>query len=640
MTQWTGRRTLCGLIAAIFLLVGLAISASAGSSFRPRIDSHADNVRGKAAGTVTINDQIAIVLMSEAGGHGPAVRAQQVANRLQALVDNGLAAGEVKAQRKTSRVWEVSARGDELALVTSQEATVHKSSSESLARAWAAAIRHLLTEPPITFSPSGVTVPLAETRTVQVGGAAPTSNIAAQDSDSHITQSTYSQATRTLTIRGLAPGRDSVSLTSGDVTVDVPVAVMKYAAMVAPTVAVTVTGNPAAPASMVQQAMYAGLTQAIKAEPGANVKLTSIPKAADIASSAQSTFPVALHISGANLLPVDATAVVTVQSSAISEPAPVALFYSNHPEQVKDPQTLFIGRLHPAQAVRLDYHHQNISAGQLVFHTDIINQSDAAISVHVISGLAIPGLDTVQVGRRAGATFMNALGANIGLVIQIPPHTRVPIVTQKVTSGLTVSGLIQMDQIVGPDGAAILQVSTDQDQSNLASPMGRVVCAALTDTRSAMPLSDMPTSYGVGTPVPPASPYVFGNPQISLMNDYAVGGKWAYIRIGRTEALKDATGEYTLWGNYGVSYAIDVTLTNPTSDARQVGLFFAPEAGLAAGVFRVDNGPVQELDPIGPPAEPQIAKYSLAPGETRKVHVETIPLNGSSYPVSIIAHVL
>jgi hypothetical protein len=40
------------------------------------------------------------------------------------------------------------------------------------------------------------------------------------------------------------------------------------------------------------------------------------------------------------------------------------------------------------------------------------------------------------------------------------------------------------------------------------------------------------------------------------------------------------------------------------------------------------------------PTEPQIARYTLAPGETRKVRLQTIPLNGSFYPASIVVHVL
>ena len=83
-----------------------------------------------------------------------------------------------------------------------------------------------------------------------------------------------------------------------------------------------------------------------------------------------------------------------------------------------------------------------------------------------------------------------------------------------------------------------------------------------------------------------------------------------------------------------------LTLSNPTPDTRQVGVYFAPGAGLAAGVFQVDNGPVLEYDPFEPPDERQLELVTLAPGETRVTHLRTIPLNGSSYPAALVARAL
>jgi hypothetical protein len=205
---------------------------------------------------------------------------------------------------------------------------------------------------------------------------------------------------------------------------------------------------------------------------------------------------------------------------------------------------------------------------------------------------------------------------------------------------LTVSGIMQLVQLDGPTDAITLQVSAVGDEEALVSPVGRVILAALPDSRLSAPLPDEPTDYGSGTPLPMVSPFVFGPPQITMTGTYAVGGKWSYVRIGQTEALKDVTGKITLFGNYGADYDITLTLDNPTELARPVAVFFAPEAGLAAGVFRIDGGPIQQFDPTPPPQEIQIAKYVLEPHETRTVQIETIPLNGSSYPASIITHAL
>lgn len=627
-------------IAALGLAVWLTMPAGADQNFRPRVGTQTDSVAGSVVATLTVNDEPAAVFKTTSGGHGPAIRAGLVANRLQTVIAGGLAPGEVGARRIVGRTWAVTARQESLVLVTPQEAAAHHSTSEALARSWAQGLRRLLAEPPLTFQPAGITIPFGETRLVKIGGAALTDAIVAQDTDARISQAKYDPASRTLTVRGLAPGRDAVNLQAGAASVSVPVVVMKYAAQVSPNVTVSVTGDPAPP-DLVTQAIYAGLARAVDAEPGAQMHLVTAPKQSPgLDVGGRFVAPLPLHIAGPDLLPVEAATTVTVQNIPIAILPATALFYSNNPEQVKQGQSLFAGRLQPLKPVRLDYHHQNVSGGALIFHADLINASDSPASVQVISGLALPGADTVQVGRRAGGSFLRALDSDVGLVFQIPPHARVPLVTQRFAPGLTVSGIVQMEQVDGLRDALSLEVSADSDQAALVSPVARVILAALPDSRSAAPLPDEPTDYGNGIPLPALSPYVFGTPQIALTHAYAVGGKWAYVRIGHTEALKDVTGKYTLFGNYGANYRIALTLTNPTPQPRPVGIFFAPEAGLAAGVFRVDGGALQELDPTPPPAEVQIAKFVLAPGETRKVHVETIPLNGSSYPASIIVHAL
>ena len=115
---------------------------------------------------------------------------------------------------------------------------------------------------------------------------------------------------------------------------------------------------------------------------------------------------------------------------------------------------------------------------------------------------------------------------------------------------------------------------------------------------------------------------------------------WTFIPLGDREALHDASGKLRLFGNYGADYDVALTLTNPTPDTRQVGVYFAPGAGSTAGVFQVDNGPILEYDPFDPPDERELERVTLAPGETRVTHLRTIPLNGSSYPAALVARAL
>ena len=611
------------------------------AGFRPQIAAQVVDTGDKTLASVTINGHPAATLRTFEAGLGPEERIALVVKRLQALLAAGLAPGEVSPHKADGKVWGVRARGGFLILALPAEAQAQGMSSETLARLWASAIARRLDEAPLALSDSGLTIPYGETRIVTVGGAVSPLQVAATDSDGHITQSVWASGRRTVTIRGVSPGRGSVVVSGAGASVSLPVIVMKYAARVAPVVTVTVTGTPSAPVDLVTQAVYGGLARAVDAQPGAQLRLVMTPQVtAPLPVGGQMTVHVPLHITGPDLLPVEAGAEVTVVNQEIVQRPATALFYSNDPEQVKHGQTLFTGRLQPFRPVRLDYHHQNESGGMLVFHAELINGSDAPASVQIISGLSLPGADTVQVGRRAGAAFVKAMDGNQGLVLQIPPHARVPVVTQRFAAGLTVSGIVQMQQINGQGNAVTLRIAADDDQTALASPVGRVLLAALGGGGGAPPLPDMPTDYGQAVPLPPASATIFAAPQINVTANYAVGGRWAYVRIGHTDSLRDQTGKLKLFGNYGADYEVSLTLTNPTALPRIVGLFFAPEAGSAAGVFRVDGGPVLEFSPISPPAEPEIARYTLAPGETRAVRMQTIPLNGSSYPLSVIAHAL
>ena len=556
-------------------------------------------------------------------------------------MNSGLQPGEITAQKADAEAWAVTARKTLLILVPHDEAAAHGMSCEALARSWADALRRLLAEPALAVS-SGLTVPYGETRTLSVGGAALAADITIQDADVRVTQTKFDAARRSLTIRALATGRSSVTLQAAGARVSVPVVVMKYAAQIQPDVTVSVTGEPQAPADIVSQALYAGLGRAVNAEPDAALRLASVPGVEKpLASGNFLTVKIPMRVAGPNLLPVETTASITVVNRPIPPLPATVLFYSNNPEQLKQEQPLlFLGRLQPFKPVRLDYHHQNVSGGTLVFHADLINESGGPAAVQVISGISLPAQDTIQVGRRAGASFLKALNGNVGMVLQLPPHARVPIVVQRLVSGLTVSGIVQLHQITGGAGSVSVQVSADSDQGRLATPVGRVILAAMSGSRAAAPLPDEPTDYGNGTPLPAFSPYVFSAPQLNLAETYAVGGKWAFVRIGHTEALRDSTGKFVLSGNYGADYEISLTLSNPTASPRPVAIYFAPEAGLAAGVFRVDDGPILEFDPVMLPTEPLLARVTLAPGETRKVRLQTIPLNGSFYPASIVVHAL
>jgi hypothetical protein len=111
--------------------------------------------------------------------------------------------------------------------------------------------------------------------------------------------------------------------------------------------------------------------------------------------------------------------------------------------------------------------------------------------------------------------------------------------------------------------------------------------------------------------------------------------------IGTDSPLARLTGSGgNLLGNYGVLYDINVNLTNPTAVRQQVEIAFESGAGDVSGIFSIAGGATTTINNLSPPNEQEITRISLAPGTTQKVRILTMPLSGSAYPASIIAHSL
>ncbi|MGI4788829.1 MAG: hypothetical protein ACRYFS_08260 [Janthinobacterium lividum] len=590
---------------------------------------------------VSVNDQPVATLHTGAGGLGPAQRALVVKQQLTTLVAAGLTAKEIAVVSRGREGWAVLGRGQALLTVTPREASAQRQSSRHLAQVWAASLKRLLSEPALTVSARQFLLPFGSTQVIAVGGASPAQDISISGGDSHVAAVAYNTERRRLTVHGIGTGTAQISVSSGESALPITVTVKKYAAFVQPHVIVRVTGRPSAPVSLVQTAIYFGLKRALNATAGAQVRLLQAPKTArSLRPGGSLDRRVEVRVAGPDLLPVIAAPLITVVNQPLVAVPAVALYYSNNPEQVRDEQTLFTAPLSPGRPIRLDYHHQNSSGKPLIFHSDVVNVSDKTLSVFLMDGVAQPEVDTVQIGQRAGAAFLQALDSGTGLVLEVPPHARIPLVVQPFSPRLTVSGILEVQQIGGADGGLSLTVAADDDRETLASsPLNLAQAIEQTDGANARLVSApaAPLTYQI---IQATSPYVFGAPRVMLDGVYAVGGQWAHLRLGNAESLRNAAGTQTLWGNYGVSYLITLHLTNPTAQARTVLVIFAPEAGLAAGVFQIPGQKLLQFSPMPPPVEEEVTRVRLQPGESKTVSVRTILLNGSAYPASLVVHAL
>lgn len=595
--------------ACAFLLLAATQSSA---QFKPKVNVEVPPNLPIGPAIIQINDRTAVLLITSNGALAPADRARLAASRLQALIAAGADRKKIKAkaisQGRADIMW-----GQTLVLiVTKSEADAHASSVFSLATTWAGNIRWLLAAPPLTLSPASLVVPLGETRQALVGGGAQ-GIVYVSDSLPDIATTTVSQNNCALTVKGLAPGTTTVSVTRGGVTVPLNVSVRKYAGRVATPRTVMVTGSPA-PSMLCSRLAELEASRSLVLEPGA--RATTLPpttKVPDLPGASQFTLTFPVRIEGPGYISVGSSANVRVMNAPLPSKPTGKLFYSNSPEKVEKYGVLFAGKLHLDDPTRLLYHHQNMLGSPFIFNIVLVNSGPAPARVQIIKAMPDPIVDTVAVGYRAGVEFFRAYLNNVGEIADLPPMSKTAVLSQIVDKIHTTSGIAQFRQLEGYP--LLIKLSADLVENGVF-PDGEALEANSADAQLAL------------------SPWVYPYPTKPVDAEYIVGKSWAFIRIGKY-AIKDAAQEQLLYGNYGVIYDINLTMRNPASERKQVDVLFKPGAGMASGVFTID-GKYVKVTHIEPPREVSLARYLLEPGQSKTVSIKTTPLAGSFYPATIL----
>ena len=539
--------------------------------------------------------------------------------------------------------WLVAIGGQRLVTASHTEAVSHGMTAQLLAESWAERLRALVRVPPLQVSTTRLVVPVGEVRTITVSGGADPYAISVHDSDPSVTTSSMITSDRQIKIVGNAPGSSSVMVDSdpnASTTIRIDVRVMKYAATVDTTQSTGLTGNPANQ-NVVEQALWSAVAHGVRPDQAAAVSTYVPDKSFDsLPANTVRTIPVVIKAAGNSLIAVSDKLDVVLNNDSVPVQQAVSLLYSNNPEQIRQTEELFGASLQPFNSERLVYHHQNSTSRSLELHIDLINAGSRTVRIQLIPGAALVGSDPVQVGRRAGVSFLTNLRTDSGMIESIGPETTLPILVQRVVGGTTASGIIQLQQLDGPRDSAFIHIyCTEGDGDDEAIP------ALIHNLFDFQPMGTYAAQQG-GRFSPQflsnltSNSFIFDNPYRDLFGKYEIGKKWLYLRLGGGDGLVSEDKKQTLYGNYGVSYTAHVELSNPTSDAKDVVIAFAAEAGDAAGVFVINNGPLIELDPTLNPDERIVTKIHLAPGESQSVRVDTMPLSGSAYPASIVVHAL
>ncbi|GAB4452513.1 MAG: hypothetical protein OHK0029_03580 [Armatimonadaceae bacterium] len=601
-------------------------------TWRPRVSSRAVG----DVGELVVNDVVVIRFRSGQGGYSATGLAIIAANRLNAAIARGAALDAIEVQRRNPDNPALTVGGETIVSApVAEPRTGSKRSRAARKRAaraaavtrlekWAAALRRTLTMPGLIVKNSGLVVPLGENRTLQIAGPAQGPITVVPESGAtggeRRVSATVDPQTGGVTLQGLKPGREVLTLYRDGAMATVYVAVRPYAANVRMAHTVTVTGS-LVPASLVNHAAVAAAQQAIQLTPGAKLTVdTGKVRARSLRPGQGETVAVPIRVTGDEMLPVERTMSVAVVNRKLPDAAVTTLLYSNNPERVPRPQTLFVGEMPDAtRATRLLYHHQSDTQQTLLFTAELINYSDRPAKVHLVGGDAGPERDTVWVGYRAASEFVSAEQTNTGLVLVVPPRSRVPLSSRRLPPGLTISGLMQMHLLEGPP--PLVRVATD----SLSARQPEMAFLPI-------PSENIPSREYYAASL---SQHVYANPTKKVEAEYTVGGGWTFLKFGRFPLTSAQDASTVLHGNYGVFYEFAVNLKNPTDQPSRARVVFEPSAGLAGGVFLIGDRRV-EIPQINMPREHTLGTYSLEPGESRSVHIRTMPVSGSNYPATII----
>ena len=577
----------------------------------------AQRENGGASGVVIVNNRTVARLK-------PASRAELVAGRVRLGVDLGYGADKVRVEQSDPDNPALTMGGLPVLSVASADQNVGGKKKTRVKRArmvatdkveeWARNLKAALRVPALTADDNGKIVPLGDTRTVRLGGAA-RGQIALLYPAQNVDVLVNGQ-TGVVTFSGKRVGRETVTLVREGASVPVTVAVEPYAAQVATPIPVTVTAA-GIPQGITRNLARDAAMRAVEKTPGASVTLGEPQWEAG-----HKAYRVLVVATGSELLPVRKTVRVPVQNVRFPAFGAANLFYSNAPERVKQAGTLFTGQLEGADgtgATRLLYHHQNVGPTNLWFTAELVNESDEPCRVLFLGGDAGPERDTVWVGYRAGLGFVNELADKRGVVVPIPAHSRIALQSARLPRGTTISGLMQIRVLSGV--APYVRISA----LNYDDPR------RISDTFAVFPWQ------GNLQKETPLSVHVYNEPTKKVAVKYEVGGRWTFVPIGRTPLTAASEVKQELQGNYGVFYDVDFSLENPTDTAAAARIVFEPSAGMAGGIFEVAGGKTITIPQTNMPSETEIAAYNLAPGEKKTVRVRTIPLSGSNYPANLIA---
>jgi len=468
------------------------------------------------------------------------------------------------------------------------------------------------TQPPIIVEPATPAVEPGRTVTARVNSAAGT--ITATVADPAIATVTVDQTQRTILVTGVAVGTTTVTVgDSRGLTRDVAVRVAYAAGTIADALALRVTGDPAT-AAFLRSAAIEAAQAAATLRPGARIYIPAdaVNVRAALPTDNRTTIDVPVQILGDAYITASGTTRVSVENFALPKVAPSRLLVSDYPERLTADGVLFTATIDRTASQRFLYYHYNPStepARRILVKAT--NTAAAPAVLHLISSLAGPASNEMEVGHNATRTFLVRARRNEGTVVTIPPNATVNIVNHNLPPNAIVNGILQMREISGdPLNIAVVAQAAEAPLDRSADATS-LLAGGAPHARGEYPVPEFFSEYTFFTDAPPLEIPIG---QLPLPN----------LRVG--EALS---------GDYGVMQSVRVVIVNASRFGQAVALYANPRGGDATGTFIIDDTLVQAH------RLPSFSRYkiwqeTIAPGTYRTLRVTTMPEGGSSYPLRLI----
>jgi len=526
-------------------------------------------------------------------------------------------------KKKVGPNWQVLMGTRVLVTISTVESKARNAVAQTLAAMVTQKLIDAVRLPALAVDSLSIEIPVTRSTVVHLSGWA-ARKAAIESSTPGIVKVTRSVGE--LKIKPLRAGSTSLRIYFNDEEIVVPIDVLPLAFGSRTGLTAQVIGGPAD--RIVVAGAVSAAIQTRAGTPNNNQVWVRVLDSRPIPVGQTATVLARVKATGIGCFPFEGDVSVQVTNIGADMPREDELWYSNEPEQVTKPCRLYWAGLKAGRTARLLYHHQSSYHLPQVIRYMIANPTNLPAKIAIALGDSKPDRNPTRAGYSAGDQFLLKWLSRSAEIVHVPANSVVPITVRLLLPGETCSGVASISlRSGGADRIVVVGDSVMQQTlySDWTVGLGVVGAwhAVTPKTLDSMRISLEGQEVGV-----------FPQPYREERLDYEVGGRFGFTRIGEIP-IKNLSGSNSLHGNFGVIYDIRGTLTNGTPAPAEVEVLFEASAGYGSGLFLL-NGDMVRIGLIQPKREIVLASIKLAPGASKPLRIQTMPLSGANYPITLI----